>query len=75
MYVEQASRGGFIYPQKNDESPIHNVGILRGYGGNINLFGVSIPQEVTSFKDFRTQIANNEAVFLKSIIEDDIKPT
>lgn len=75
MYVEQASRGGFIYPQKNDESPIHNVGILRGYGGNINLFGVSIPQEVTNFKDFRTQIANNEAVFLKSVIKDDIKPT
>lgn len=63
-----------IYPQKNDESPIQNV-ILRGYGGNINLFGVSIPQEVTSFKDFRTQITNNEAVFLKSVIEDDIKPT
>lgn len=54
MHVEQASKGGFIYPQQGTQTqPIVRVlGVLRGYGGTIHLIGVPIPTLAKSYPEF-----------------------
>ncbi len=52
MHVEKAQVGGFIYPSTCQHSSIAKLGTLRGCGGKIYNIGVSIPQNVPSYKVF-----------------------
>ena len=55
MYVEQASAGGFIYPQKESSNTtiiFNTLGKLRGYGGHICNIGIPIPDHAGSYGEF-----------------------
>ncbi len=54
MHVLKASKGGFIYPYpiKTNEVKCESVGVLNGYGGNVETWGVPIPQQSESFENF-----------------------
>lgn len=58
MYVEQASKGGFIHPQQTTQIQpvVRTLGALRGYGGTIYLIGVPIPTDAKSYQDFIEQM-------------------
>ena len=63
MYIQKALKGGFIYPVEKENDMwdgVNKIGELNGYGGEIMLYGLKIPQETYSYKDFCFTIANRE---------------
>lgn len=66
MYIEQASRGGLVYPCISSDVSTQQAS-LRGYGGSITLYGMSIPQSNTSWPDFITQIKQSEDILMRQI--------
>lgn len=59
MYIEQAKRGGLVYPcVSSGESVL--CADLRGYGGSISLYGMPIPQQEANWSDFRSAMSNGE---------------
>ena len=62
MYVEQASKGGFIHPQQTTQvsTCCKETGALRGYGGTIYLIGVPIPTDAKSYQDFIEQMQQTQ---------------
>ncbi|MDR1759086.1 MAG: McrC family protein [Fibrobacter sp.] len=61
MYIQQVKLGGFIYPCKTEEKPESTIGTLKGYGGEIKMWSLQIPQDTDSFKSFSKKIQENEA--------------
>ncbi|NCA79355.1 MAG: hypothetical protein EOM76_04095 [Sphingobacteriia bacterium] len=70
MHVEQAENGGFIFPSKVTQK--NPLGTLHGYGGNVNLYGVNIPQKADCFKNFCQQMHTEEDK-ISSLITDKTK--
>ena len=62
MYVKQAQIGGFIVPSNNQDHKVRkiSVGQLNGYGGEVNIWILSIPQQSDNFADFSKQMKENE---------------
>jgi 5-methylcytosine-specific restriction endonuclease McrBC regulatory subunit McrC len=64
MHVEKAVLGGFIYPYSaNEENTSTNpkyIGTLRGYGGEVKIWSMAIPQESTNWDDFTKNIRENK---------------
>lgn len=73
MYIEKAKKGGFIYPTELDSTYNNTLGKLSGYGGEITLWGFSIPRETENYRDFCKKMNNNEDKFKQEI--DKIYPT
>jgi 5-methylcytosine-specific restriction endonuclease McrBC regulatory subunit McrC len=71
MYVLKSKHGGFIFPiektdtDKWDDSKL--IGTLNGFGGNINLFGLSIASDASSFVDFCSSMKKVETVLLQNV--------
>ncbi|MGL4956476.1 MAG: 5-methylcytosine restriction system specificity protein McrC, partial [Bacteroidales bacterium] len=66
MYVKKAIIGGFICP--TDEITRKDlictpVGVLQGYGGEIKLWTIPIPQSADNFNNFCSQMTNVEREF------------
>jgi 5-methylcytosine-specific restriction endonuclease McrBC regulatory subunit McrC len=61
MYVQKAELGGFVNPIKDNPNtnPIA-IGQLRGYGGNVKLWELYIPQYETNFSDFQNKMKKSE---------------
>lgn len=70
MYVKQAKLGGFISPLVDDQvkAEANSLGFLNGYGGEVRLWLLSVPQKVKNFMDFCDQMDDNEK-FLTSLIQ------
>ena len=59
MYIEQAKRGGLVYPCVSSGESVP-CAELCGYGGNISLYGMPIPQQEANWSDFRNAMSNSE---------------
>lgn len=56
MHIKMAILGGFIYPfEKSTETckiKFDEIGILNGYGGKINEYGIPVFHEIENFKEY-----------------------
>ena len=68
MYIKQAAHGGLVYPSISSDTAIHSS-TLCGYGGTISLYGMTIPQSVSSWSDFQSSMLHNEETLIKHIVE------
>lgn len=66
MYIEQASQGGLVYPCISSDLS-NQQALLRGYGGSITLYGMSIPQLNTTWFEFVDEIKQSENFLIKKI--------
>ncbi len=73
MYVLKSKSGGFVFPiKKAKEQEWSNpkpLGVLKGYGGKVNLFGMPIIQDITVYSEFCRQMKSNEDGLLTNIVE------
>lgn len=69
MYVKQAQIGGFIVPSENQDykAKMVSVGQLNGYGGEVNIWVLSIPQQSDNFVEFSNQMKENENMMIVEI--------
>lgn len=72
MYVKKAKIGGFICPSEDNKMKVSLscslLGILNGFGGEIKLWIIPIPQSVDNYTDFCSQMLLNEMKFENSIM-------
>jgi 5-methylcytosine-specific restriction endonuclease McrBC regulatory subunit McrC len=72
MHVKSAKLGGFIYPSNQLDNPKNNpenIGTLNGYGGEVRIWSLTIPQDYSSFKVFKEIIKGNEQELINSYLE------
>ncbi|MBO4639238.1 MAG: hypothetical protein J5710_05725 [Treponema sp.] len=69
MHTMKIDEGGYIYPNKQEESNTVNRLKLNtiGYGGNLSVIGFSIPQNKKTYKEFRQSILSNEEALINYI--------
>ncbi len=79
MYVKKAKIGGFIFPSDNDKLRPWKltIGQLNGYEGGVNIWALSIPQQIGDFTDFCGRMKENEKIMMDLINEpeDEAFPT
>ena len=68
MYIKQAAHGGLVYPSISSDTAL-SPAKLCGYGGIIFLWGMTIPQSASSWKEFKDQMLYNEKTLVKHIVE------
>jgi len=75
MYVKKAEIGGFIVPSDNDEYGVTQtkIGQLNGYGGEVNIWTLSIPQQTDNFSEFCNWMKENEKLMIDLIEKQDEK--
>ena len=66
MWIERARHGGFIFPLRADET-VGSSKTLRGYEGDLSLYGLKISREFNTFIEFCNEMEKNESVLLKSL--------
>jgi len=59
MYVKEAKVGGFIMPSET-RTEKKCLGLLNGYGGEVNIWTLPIPQKNENFTDFCNLMKKNE---------------
>ena len=59
MHTMKIQFGGFIFPSKT-EGTLPQKYKLAGYGGEISVIGIPIPQNASSYNDFILSIKNTE---------------
>ena len=59
MYILKYNSGTFISPAQIDNIADDEVGKLNGYGGEIGVFNFVVPQSVSSFNEFNSQLAQS----------------
>lgn len=65
MYVQKSKIGGFIIP--SGVSDKRHIGELNGYGGNVLIFKLAIPQQVGNFKEFIERMGESEIVLKQNL--------
>lgn len=68
LYIKQAAHGGLVYPSISSDTAL-SPAKLCGYGGTISLYGMTIPQSVSSWSDFQSSMLHNEETLIKHIVE------
>ena len=66
LFLYQANIGGYIAPTVDDNLAL-NMGLLNGFGGSIHKFKLAIPQQVASYQEFESAIAENESKLIEAI--------
>lgn len=66
MYIKQAAHGGLVYPSISSDTAL-SPAKLCGYGGTIFLWGMTIPQSASSWKEFNDQMLYNEKTLVEEI--------
>ena len=73
MHTMKVDRGGFLYPHSPKEAPRNGlereVYQLAGYGGTISSLGLPIPQDATTYDQFKGFMEAREEELLKAIEE------
>ena len=67
MYVRQAMLGGFLVPGQGEMYSKKDT--LRGYGGDVFILSLPIPEGSQSFEEFRSAMMENEGKFRTYITE------
>lgn len=69
MYVKKAQIGGFICPSDNEtlRAEQTNIGQLNGYGGEVSIWTLSVPQQTDDFYDFCIRMKENEKLIIDII--------
>ncbi|MDX4973891.1 McrC family protein [Myroides odoratimimus] len=69
MYVQRATRGGFICPSDNEKLDItfKQLGVLNGFGGIVSLWTIPIPQTSESYLDFCNSMSSIEGNFVSEM--------
>jgi len=75
IYVLQAIIGGFICPSESEDTgaKLYSLGILNGYGGEVDIWSLSIPRKAENFTAFRNEMNNNEKLLINLIEKQDRK--
>jgi len=75
MFVKTAQIGGFICPSDNDEFRAEktNIGQLNGFGGEVSILTLSIPQQNDNFSEFCIRMKENEKLMIDIIERQDEK--
>ncbi len=61
IHIMMAKTGGFLQPTNHqNESGIHKIGTLDGYGGDVFTYKFYIPQQVISYKEFADLMKQSE---------------
>jgi 5-methylcytosine-specific restriction endonuclease McrBC regulatory subunit McrC len=64
MYILAANHGGFIVPwpySLRDYKPVPKI--LNGYGGSMNIYGITVDSPVNSYKEYCSLMAQYEREF------------
>lgn len=77
MYVTKSNKGGFIYPVANSDKvadinkmvEYEEIGVLKGFGGNIATWSLAIPQTAANFQQFIATMNENEGELQKILTE------
>ena len=70
MYIKEAQTGGFLIPSdnKNYHAKKTSIGQLNGYGGDVNIWTLFIPQNAESFTEFCSLMSQNEIKMMELLI-------
>lgn len=69
MYILVAKYGGFIVPRQHEmEERLSKPKVLEGYGGRMNIYGITVDSPAQKYKDYCTQMSLNEQKFI-SLLE------
>lgn len=69
MYILAARYGGLIVPRQHKQKDIVQTSkILKGYGGRMNIYGLTVDSPAQNYKDYCTQMNQHENVFI-SLLE------
>ena len=66
MNIIKSEKSWVIYPDI-DKSEYNEIGQLNGYGGKIFKISLRIPQEVSNYEEFVSEIRKSEEEFLNNI--------
>ena len=66
MWIEQAHHGGFVFPLRSGEV-VSSSKALRGYEGELSLYGVDVSGECTNYIEFCNGMKQKEATLLHQI--------
>ena len=66
LHIIKSEKSGVIYPDI-DKSEYNEIGQLNGYGGKIFKISFRIPQEVSNYEEFVSEIRKSEEEFLNNI--------
>jgi 5-methylcytosine-specific restriction endonuclease McrBC regulatory subunit McrC len=76
MHVLKADNGGFVFPSEGSASGNRTggavakpepVGTLKGFGGEVLLFSVEIPQGAGTFESFKNQMKSSEEALIEAL--------
>ena len=69
MYILAARYGGLIVPRQHKQKDIVQTSkILKGYGGRMNIYGLTVDSPAHNYNDYCTQMNQHENVFI-SLLE------
>lgn len=66
MWIEQAHHGGFVFPLRSGEG-VSSSKALRGYEGELSLYGVDVSGECTNYIEFCNGMKQKEEALLQQI--------
>ena len=65
MYIKPAIYGGFIVPAQYGAEPVSRVPkTLKGYGGSMDVYSITVDAPAESFKAYCQQMSQNEEEFV-----------
>ena len=68
LHVLKAKGTYLAYPINNDDvSDIRIIGSLKGFGGEVGLIGLKVPQNVCCFADFQNAINKEEEMVINKL--------
>jgi len=69
MYILAARYGGLIVPRQHKQKDIVQTSkILKGYGGRMIIYGLTVDSPAQNYKDYCTQMNQHENIFI-SLLE------
>ena len=71
MHILSAKYGGFIVPSQHKlEENKSQLKTLKGYGGRINVYGITVDSPAKNYKEYCTQMIQYENIFVRRLIND-----
>lgn len=71
MYILAAKHGGFIVPrQHNHEENMLQQKTLKGFGGRMNIYGITVDSPAENYWDYCAKMSQNEMSFVSQLRKD-----
>jgi len=71
MYILAAKHGGFIVPrQHNHEENMLQQKTLKGFGGRMNIYGITVDSPAENYWDYCAKMSQNEMIFVSQLRKD-----